>query len=718
MSGNLKKEVKEFVLHKNDPMCIDINELYKEKGNVSDAIRQILLEVEQHVINLEPYDKGVLDDINRGHWDLFRECEGTEKELIRLEFDKPVNARSPLLDVNEGCFVAIDFGTKNTVAGFVDKSSDKRLIKIGGDREQSDSYQNPTIIEFKDIGTFLRNYHSSLSRPYTSWESVKIAHDAATNLGRAVNEEFFKFFTSLKQWAKQEKSHIRVKDDIRTYDLKDFLDIGENDLNPIELYGYYIGRYVNNMRNGIYLNYLLSYPVKYPKKVREKIRECFERGLKKSIPHSVLASGEHELKVVMSATEPAAYAISALKNYGFNTRRLKKGEQVCYGVFDFGGGTTDFDFGMWEVVGTRKHDFKITHFGNGGDSNLGGENLLELLAYEIFKDNHALMRLNNCSFAPCALGEKFGGYEHVVKYSQEALQNTYYLKEWLRFYWENFGALEEFSNYTELQTGEMRFQLVDNDGKQKTLTFTVNEKKMAEILKTQISKGVENFMHCLKKASQKMTGLKEGDKICIFLAGNASRSPLVMECFEEFVDKEKVIKNGLEFFPPLGTPEADEKREEMGLEVVDESDFSRYVTGKTGVVFGLLDGRPNGRVQVVSEIGVDDEAKFEFYLGYSQDDYFVSLVDRDSEQFNRGLWVEICEYADADSFDLYYTQEARAETGNLEISKATRVDLKLDKTYDNCTVKAMKTGVNSFVYEVFDRSSKKVSNINKEIRLK
>ena len=78
-------------------------------------------------------------------------------------------------------------------------------------------------------------------------------------------------------------------------------------------------RHINNMYNGIYLNYLLSYPVKYSKEVREKIRESFERGIRKSIPFAVLNDEEcaKKFKVELRASEPAAYAISALKEYGF-----------------------------------------------------------------------------------------------------------------------------------------------------------------------------------------------------------------------------------------------------------------------------------------------------------------------------------------------------------------------------------------------------------------
>lgn len=61
-------------------------------------------------------------------------------------------------------------------------------------------------------------------------------------------------------------------------------------------------------------------------------------------------------------------------------------------MFDFGGGTTDFDFGKWEKSSTPKFAYKMTHFSNGGDKYLGGENLLELLAFEAYGQNFQTLK--------------------------------------------------------------------------------------------------------------------------------------------------------------------------------------------------------------------------------------------------------------------------------------------------------------------------------------
>ncbi len=195
----------------------------------------------------------------------------------------------------------------------------------------------------------------------------------------------------MKQWAgADEKRNFRdFKED---FSLESFTNC--TNFNPIEIYAYYIGRCINNMENGVFLKYFLSYPIKYEKHQAEKIKESFEKGLKKSLPRHVFDDEKtaKRFKVELSASEPCAYAISALKSYGFD-KVAKLDKPIYYGVFDFvGGGTTDFDFGKWEKSTTPKFAYKMTHFSNGGDKYLGGENLLELLAFEAYGQNFQTLK--------------------------------------------------------------------------------------------------------------------------------------------------------------------------------------------------------------------------------------------------------------------------------------------------------------------------------------
>ncbi len=175
---------------------------------------------------------------------------------------------------------------------------------------------------------------------------MEVAHEAQKNLSSAQGNHLYRFFSKLKQWAgTDEKQNFRDYEE--DFSLESFAHC--TDFNPIEIYAYYIGRCINDMHNGVFLKYFLSYPIEYEKHQAEKIRESFEKGLKKSLPRHVFDDEKTAkmFKVELRASEPCAYAISALKSYGFD-KSAKLDKPIYYGVFDFGGGTTDFDFGKWE----------------------------------------------------------------------------------------------------------------------------------------------------------------------------------------------------------------------------------------------------------------------------------------------------------------------------------------------------------------------------------
>ena len=137
----------------------------------------------------------------------------------------------------------------------------------------------------------------------------------------------------------------------------------------------------------------------------------------------------------MGASEPAAYAICALKEFGFEPETDKP---VFYGIYDFGGGTTDFDYGSWKKVdNSRRYTREINHFGAGGVKYLGGENLLEEMAYEILKDNKESLRKEKVKFAKPVLGKDFDESSALVGDSQYARRNINNVAEELRSYWED-----------------------------------------------------------------------------------------------------------------------------------------------------------------------------------------------------------------------------------------------------------------------------------------
>ncbi len=331
-----------------------------------EKFKELMLKVDFVAVGLKSYSQSQLLDLNGGHWDL--ETPSLSKESVTFRFDnldssgKEMNfyACSSLKDLNKGV-VAIDFGTKSTTASYMDKTGAYRLLSIGGlvDDASLTKFENPTIVEFKRIKKFITEYNALDHRPFTEKNHIEVAHEVQKNAAGVKGNDLYRFFSQLKQWAgADEKQNFR--DLIEDFSLESFTNC--TGFNPIEIYAYYIGCCINNMHNGVFLKYFLSYPIKYEKHQAEKIRESFEKGLKKSLPRHVFDDEKtaKTFKVELRASEPCAYAISALKSYGFfKSEKLDK--PVYYGVFDFGGGTTDFDFGKWEKSAIPKFLYQKTN---------------------------------------------------------------------------------------------------------------------------------------------------------------------------------------------------------------------------------------------------------------------------------------------------------------------------------------------------------------------
>lgn len=666
--------------------------------------------------DIEEYDIGQIYEVNRGHWDLWDiENKKSNNDFIKIKLNKPLIARNPLADINRNGIVAIDFGTKSTVVVVIDDNSRIHQMRIGSGNLKKEvkktDYENPTVMEFRDILDFMERYQSEMGRPNTLWNDITISHSAADCLQNAQNsEEYYSFLCDLKQWSDDSIRKIKIKDlNHHEETLRDFLEIDDKSLNPIEIYAYYLGLAINNMRNGIYMDYILSYPVNYPVKVREKIVESFKKGIMKSLPVELIDNEEcmKLFRVQAGVSEPAAYAISALKGYGFEP---EEDEKYFYGIFDFGGGTTDFDFGIWRGAKDkecRRYDYVIEHFGAGGDKYLGGENLLELLAFDVFKDNSEIMLEKEIPFFKPQERSVFSGSEMLLSTSQEARLNTRQLMEKLRCFWESGSIVDDNNenakedNISECETIENEILNSIKEGIIKVTLFNksgnvipnvelkVDEKKLQKVLIDRIRVGVINFFEAIKNTII-TKDLIDIDKINIFLAGNSCKSPIVKKLFLEVMDeKENEIKkvckninldsnNFFVIYPALGTPEADKIQEELGI--TNSNDLKEYEkpTGKTGVAYGLIEGRNASRIKVISEVKSDEEAKFKFYIGYEKKGKFHVEIERNIDY---NIWVEFIDAYEKD-FELLYTSLPEATTNQMDVTRVKRMPCRINESYD------------------------------------
>lgn len=646
-----------------------------DKGVMADMsfIRKLLLDSDHVRANLSPYPENILTDLNSGHWELYEQMKETPAGTIQVKLPTKLPARPAALDIRENGICAIDFGTKSTTV--VCRNNGEHLRRIGrGDLSKAprmEDYENPTVIELRDVKSFLNSYKERDGRPYTKWEQVTVSHAARNRLLENEDRTIFQsVFSELKQWARLSNSGYYRMRDQKGHEvvLPSCAEIAEGDFDPIEIYAYYLGLYINNMHHdgGIYLEYILSYPVKYPKPVQDYIKRSFERGLKKSLPPSILHDEEimQDFSVEIGASEPAAYAACALKELGKSDKQMRPTQKkhICYGVFDFGGGTTDFDYGIWRLPNENDRgswNYVIEHFGAGSDENLGGENLLNLIAYQVFQDNLEEMRKNNIHFAlpnDCA---PFMGGELLLDDSDAAYLNRRRLSEKLRPIWEQ---TEELENDGEDLGSDKQAMVFFKDNETVSVSLNIDKPKLQSILKERIKRGVNNFF---VKMWDSFRGKDISDRIDILLAGNSCKSPIVKELFEERITKEEQeIKKGIkqETSQSKDTKGVFRLHLPLGMDKKDEANgnFDRYPTGKTGVAFGLLACyRGDHNIKVIDyNLSDDSEVPFRYYLGRRKGDNFEVTIGMD---LGYGVWVPFMELERGDkSFSLYYTSEPQA----------------------------------------------------------
>lgn len=688
-----------------------------------ECVRKFYLESEKRRINMGKHEESCLNDPESGHWDLWNDAENTER---KIKLTQSLIARNPVYDAlnNKSGVIGIDFGTKSTVVTFRKNRADILPMRIGSAKldcaPSKKDYENPTIMELRNVEDFMERYKRSEGRPETLWEDIVISHEAAEQLEseQNSNSQFSNFIGELKQWASNRDRQLKVIDQKgMEISLPPYLELNEeNKMDPLEIYAYYLGTFINNRLQGsIYLRYKLSFPATAEKEVKDKILKSFTNGIKKSLPVAVLHNEECKkiFRVEQGASEPSAYAICALQEFGFEP---EEDEKVYYAIFDFGGGTTDFDFGIWscEKKEVENYDYELTDIGQSGNPYLGGENLLEYLAYEVFKNNCEKLRKKKIVFCKPYGSEEETGYEDLIKNtSQAANLNTKWLKEKLRGVWEGNKEVRK-------QIGEdhsISITLLDeSEEPQANMQLDVDLQELDQILEKKIRNGMIQFFDAMKLSFNISDKTSEIEKVNIFLAGNSSKSPLVMKLLkEEVVDK---VNNALKensnkkedyfsVYPPLGTTQAnkiqtgelrpqidaiiddmqemekenieqeaepkeeqqiesEQKKEAQNIEVnskesenvISYDDFKKP-TGKTGVAFGLLDNR----VRIVNKMS--DEIKFRFYLGQERRKKFYCAIDRETPYKK---WIRFCA-ASREEFDIWYTQSPTATTNSMSIKE-------------------------------------------------
>lgn len=621
-------------------------------------MREVLKRIDHTPCRLPPLEEADLTDPAKGVWELFGEDPALCRKLAVLP-------RNPRQDVQNRA-VAIDFGTSSTVVACDTASGARELLRIGV-RDfyapiEPRHFENPTVLECLDFRAFQTAWGGTAYRPPLNWDWMRGSHEAQASFRDNPGDTriLASILPRLKQWALRNRDDRRVlltdrrgveveiaphteRNPVRGQPLRVAAD---DPFDPIELYAWYLGMAVNWRQRGLFFKYYLSFPVKYPRDVRDRILASFRRGLQRSLPPTLVAHFPEVLNdftVEELASEPAAYAAAALAHLGIEPTE----EGVPYAVYDFGGGTTDFDFGLMRWANEEEegegYEKVFEHWANGGDEFLGGENLLEHLAYLTFQDNLDILRRHRIQFTRPLDARPFAGSEAFLAPTQAAQTNTVMLCSRLRPFLEGPTA-EPLS--------QIKIDLIDTTGNKQLCELALDTAKLDAFLLNRIRAGVEAF---LAQLAGLHTALPKAP-IHVLLAGNASLSRHIQQLFDaKQPDWQELLKRHFGEEPP-----------EIVVHPplpVDEK-HPHAPTAKTGVALGLLRLAPGENTKLIDRVSSQHEgqAPFGWFVGRMRRGQFEYVL---SPQSHYQPWHELGPLQQG-VFNLYFTRSPRAHSGMRE----------------------------------------------------
>lgn len=300
-------------------------------------------------------------------------------------------------------------------------------------------------------------------------------------------------------------------------------------------------------------------------------------------------------------------------------------EGLPFGVFDFGGGTTDFAIGLYRLP-TEKEELEegweevVDILASSGDPELGGERLVELMAFEAICANRQTLQGKNVFFVKPANVSHVPGTEKLFFPGANARANTVKLMEALRPLWEADGAISG---------GQKEFVFLNEKGEEgDKISLKIDEKALKALLKTKIAKAVDEFFVLFGQAFQESGIIPH--EFHILLAGNSCRSPLVTECFREKIEQllklgDEQVKDEIVVHPPLYPTSANPEAVSM----------------KTGVALGLLNMLPGEPMGVVIRKADRMEAPFPFTVGPIVRGLLKPVLKRDAP-YNKWQELGIC----------------------------------------------------------------------------
>lgn len=597
------------------------------------------------------------------------------------------NGKNPFL--KDG-IVSIDFGTSSTCAA-IKSEGKKRLLTLSGInkiRESEDNaYENPTNLMIYNWREVFRQWdRTNKNCPFfvTKSEDVDVLQ-ADYDSGYTVQDEYklvdeidgrrrmqailmqLKMIpyliadnieTKFIPYDDEKRSPIIVVDNVESEDGLHF--------DPIAFYGYLLGRAINEPQNGeLYRKYQITYPSKFNAEIREKIRASLEYGIKRALPLGIRdakdSKGKPIVSVTMDFSEPEACVGAVIgKQLKLDGKKAK-----LFAVYDLGGGTMDFAFGILreaDVEESEEAEETLQFLGIDGDEKIGGEKLIHQLAYNIYINNKDKVRNNNIKFVIPKGELEPDGFEGLLSDGDEiANTNLNIIKEKLAR--PLFKYTDEVDDLYKIFEGNVSgddkitsastYSLKLRNGKNEEVEVDLKVTDIDEFLSNKIENTINAFRISMNDIFKrnieelKKHGISEfnQDDVEIFLGGHASKQHFVTEKLKEYFPKNRIQR--------------------IGEGQNDENLSSQYaVNEKTAVAFGQL-RLGELELKVMRTGNNESRPPFMFNVGYIDNtDEFKCVISKNE---NDTAWKMANRVNKTNEMiNLYYTTSPNCERNSLK----------------------------------------------------
>lgn len=473
--------------------------------------------------------------------------------------------------LKEDTFVSIDFGTSSTCIA-INTSKGIELLALSPTNENKEEnvshnrFENPTNIMIYRWDKIYEEWVEKASKfphllkgrgleaddniwpvEFDSGYTVKeVLHETNKKALDSILTEI-KMIPYLIDKEKQPKVNPYILGDTKVINIVDDPEKQDKEhFDPVAFYGYLLGRAINNpSKKSVYTKYDISYPAKFNKTVKNKIKNSLEYGLKMSLPdplRDAVDSGESRLfSVEMKYSEPEAYIGAIIDKKLLNCDEKPQ----LFSVFDFGGGTLDFSFGLFAKEKRSSSVFDkrcIYFFGSGGKANFGGEYLISRISFWILTDesNKGQIIENNILLE---IPEK----ERIPSGFPESIFNKSLLgKTNMRILNERISR-DLFEDKVTKESDTVDIQFFSDHGNPIAVSLSIDYSILRDKLSDLIDTAVEDFKYSIELALNENIdtlteyGVKNNiDDVHIFKSGNASRSSLVTEKMSEKFPSNKI----------------------------------------------------------------------------------------------------------------------------------------------------------------------------------